>query len=176
MNVDNVHLFKNFDIKKIYSLMEFFKTTFYESYANDGEKHQADMIFAAEFSKNFCDKTLDHYVNYAIKHSLAPEDICPYKIISWYGYFLAQHTYFINKTLSVKVMSTAIACMQIILEKEDVTLDRDFIKGVLRLVLLDIASSKKSPYGLISENNKLGMGINGFYMVFKTASISKKGG
>lgn len=175
MNVDNLQLFKNFDIKKVYSLLEFFKTTFYESYAqNTTDKHQADMVFSNDFSKSFCDKALNHYVNYAIKHNLEPEDICPYKIISWYGYFLAQHTYFINKSLAVKVISIAIACMQIILEKEEVFLERDFIKGVLRMVLLDISSSKKSPYGLISESNKLGIGLNGFYMVFKTASICKK--
>lgn len=173
MNTENLQLFKSFDIKRFHSLVEFFKTTFYESYAKGSEKHQADMIFANEFSKNFYDKVLDHYVSYAIKHNLAPEDLCPYKILSWYGYFLAQHTYFINKSLSVKVISTAIACMQIILEKEEVFLERDFIKGIVRMVLLEISVSKKSPYGLISENNKLGIGINGFYMVFKTASVCK---
>lgn len=174
MAIDNFQNIKNFDIKKIYSLMEFFKTTFYESYVQNNDKHYTDIIFASELSKNLADKVIEHYINYTKKHNIAIEDTCPYKVLSWYGYLLTEHTYFVNRTLAVKVISTAIACMQIILEKEEIVLDKNFIKGVLRMTLLEISATKKNSYTYTNDNAKLGIGMNGFYMVFKTASICKK--
>lgn len=174
MAINDFKNVKNFDITKIYSLIDFFKTTFCESYVQNNDKHYTDIIFANELTANLTEKVIDHYFKYACKHNVALDELCPYKIISWYGYLLSEHTYFVNRTLAVKVISTAIACMQIILEKEGVSLDKHFIKGVLRMALLEISASKKGSLINSSDNAKLGIGLNGFYMVFKTASICKK--
>ena len=172
MSVESFQFFKDFDVKKIHSLMEFFKTTFNESYMQSCDRHCGDIIFASDLSRILADRVLEQYVNYAQRHNLAIEDVCPYKILSWYSYMLADHVYTANKPLAVKVISTAIGCMQIILEKEGVKLDNAFTRGVLRMIILEIAISKRR---LVKDvNNTLGLGLNGFYMVFKTASICKK--
>lgn len=172
MTAESFQLFKNFDIKKIYSLMEFFKVTFNESYMQSSDRHCGEIIFASDLSRMLADKVLEQYINYAQRHNLAIEDVCPYKIISWYSYMLADHIYLANKSLAVKVISTAIGCMQIILEKEGVKLENAFTRGVLRMIILEIAISKRR---LVKDtSNSLGLGLNGFYMVFKTASICQK--
>lgn len=173
MQVDNLKFFKNFDINKINSLMEYFKNTFYESYAQNEETYHADLLFSKDMQAEMTDKIIEHYINYAERHHLAVDNICPFKVLSTYGFLLAELAYTYNKSLAIKALSTAIICMQIILEQEELALDNEVIIETLRATLLDISISKE---GVKSFNisNLFGLGMNGLYMLFKGVHKGKR--
>ncbi|EOH9591152.1 TPA: hypothetical protein ACHDSV_001556 [Campylobacter jejuni] len=165
--------FLHFDAKKMHTLILLFRKTFSESYEKQAENIK--ISFTDEFEWVIINNVLDQYIDYAIAHELVVEDVCPYKILAWYGYFLANALYLEQKELSILSISTSIICMLRLLEVENIKLEEAFHKKALKMILFELKGSHmKSEECNRKEYTKIGLGMNGLYMMFRTASICKK--
>ncbi|EPP8195768.1 hypothetical protein KJQ75_05905 [Campylobacter lari] len=165
--------FVHFDAAKMHSLILFFQQTFAKSY----EKQVKDIKISLtkEFEEKIINEILEQYINYAIAYELVVEDVCPYKILAWYGYLLADALYIEQKELAILSISTSIVCMLKLLEIENVKLEDTFHKKALQMVLSELKGSHmKSEESNKKQHTKIGLGMNGLYMMFRTASICKK--
>ncbi|EAI6721317.1 hypothetical protein F8998_06355 [Campylobacter coli] len=169
----NSQHFTHFDSKKMHSLILFFEETFSSSYA----KQYIDMQISLknEFKEKVINEIVEQYINYAITYNLVVEDVCPYKILAWYGYLIADALYIENKELAILTVSTSIVCMLRLLKVENIELEETFHKKALQMVLSELKGShmKSEEYNK-KQHTKIGLGMNGLYMMFRTASICKK--
>ncbi len=164
--------FLHFDATKMHSLILFFQKTFAKSY----EKQSKDQVsLTKEFEEKIINEILEQYIDYAIAYELVVEDVCPYKILAWYGYLLADALYIEQKELAILSISTSIICMLKLLEIESVKLEDVFHKKALQMVVSELKGNHmKSEESNKKQHTKIGLGMNGLYMMFRTASICKK--
>ncbi|ARE81461.1 hypothetical protein [Campylobacter helveticus] len=165
--------FVHFDANKMHCLITFFQRTFAESYEKQVENMKISLT--KEFEEKIINDILEQYIDYAIAYELVVEDVCPYKILAWYGYLLADALYIEQKELAILAISTSIVCMLRLLRVEQIELEESFHKKALQMVLSELRGNHmKSEETNKKQHTKIGLGMNGLYMMFRTASICKK--
>ncbi|WP_456470695.1 hypothetical protein [Caminibacter sp.] len=127
-------------------------------YSYIGEKINANLT--KEDLLEFVD-IVNHYKEHAKKHSLTVTAIEPYKVISWGSVSLCLK-YQKNDIKKAKYfLVLAILSLNVFL-KEDVGKNHssDFLKKVYKMLMLECQGDKN-----------FGIGRNGLYMIFKSASL-----
>ncbi|AJC90814.1 hypothetical protein [Campylobacter subantarcticus] len=164
--------FVHFDANKMHSLITFFQETFTKSYEKQAENMK--IALTEEFEEKIVNDILEHYIDYAIAYELVVEDVCPYKILAWYGYLLADALYIDQKELAILAISTSIICMLKLLEKENTNMEAPFHKKALQMVVSELRGNHMKTEEDKKQHTKIGLGMNGLYMMFRTASLCKK--
>ena len=163
----------NIDIQKATSLFNLFRDTFEENHEKLKKKKAHPTSILRQQEKVIFKHVLEQYIKHSQRYGIDVTDTCPYKILAWSGYIFADSIYSDDsqsRTSAKLSISAAIVAMHRLLKNEDLEIENSFLKKVLRMVLSEIRGSKtRKP-----NDCQLGLGMNGFYMVFRTASICEK--
>lgn len=84
---------------------------------------------------------------------------CPYKILSWSGYILCQELWKFNKRKAIKILCTSTLAMEIFLKKQSVIVNKEIQIKAIKMVISELEGKPN-----------VGIGMNGFYMIFRTLS------
>ncbi|TKX29342.1 hypothetical protein CQA38_04465 [Campylobacter sp. MIT 12-5580] len=168
--------FVHIDFSKMHTLIKYFQDTFITSYSKINEEKGIQIDFGKEFEDRVIQKVLDQYIDYAIAYELIVEDVCPYKILAWYGYIIADELYPENKQFAIEAIATSIECMLRLLEIEGINIEQPFHRKALKMVLSELRGIHFKPMAETNSKQytKIGLGMNGLYMMFRTASVCKK--
>ncbi len=173
--MNNIGLFEHsFDYDRLSILFEMFKQTFEESYKKINSERGYTIKIQDKLETELLKKVIEHYADHALTYNIQIDDVCPYKILSWSGYILADMVYADDENGQVfafQAISSCIVCMLILLEIDGVIIEEGFHKKALAMVISEIRGSRKN--GDTNAHTKLGLGMNGLYMMFRTASIVK---
>lgn len=163
----------NIDIQKAHSLFELFKRTFEEIYKNLKKRRYPQIRISSMLEEAIFEQVIEQYVDHSQRYNIDVTDVCPYKFLAWSGYMLANNVYSndtLSRTFAKLSIYTAIIAMRRLLKEDGVKIENSFLKKVLRMVLSEIRGSKTGSF----NDCQLGLGMNGFYMMFRTASICEK--
>ncbi|MBX7491266.1 hypothetical protein [Helicobacter turcicus] len=75
-----------------------------------------------------------------------------------------------SQAFAIQSISSAIVAMLKILKAENVKIEESFHKKALEMVLSEIKGTKTKD----TQDSQFGLGMNGFYMMFRTASVCEK--
>lgn len=165
---------EDLDMKKVATLFNLFKSTFEESYNKINKDKGLEISIPEDLEDAILEKVFDQYDKHSQRYNIDVTDVCPYKILAWSGYILAENVYSPYKaesqTLAIQSISSAIVAMLKILKIEGVRIEESFHKKALEMVLSEVKGSKIKE----SCDCQFGLGMNGFYMMFRTASVCEK--
>lgn len=163
---------KNIDIMRVTTLFNLLKNTFEQSYNKINESSGLRIYIPKAVENEIFRAILAHYNDHARLYRLEVTEACPYKILAWGSYLFADRMYILgddeSKTFAVQILSAGIVTMLKILRKEGVELETNFHKKALFMVLREIEAGKNEKH---QDLKRFGLGMNGFYMMFRTASM-----
>ena len=106
-------------------------------------------------------KAIRHYVKHAKGHNLNVTAIEPYKVISWGSFELCQQYKKTDQEKAKKILMLAVVSLNYFLLLDvDKKVDISLQKKILRMLIYECRG-----------NNEFGIGKNGLYLIFKTASF-----
>lgn len=165
------------DLRKVVILFNMFKNTFEKSYIEINKDRNITITIPPNLENEILKKVFQQYCNHAQSYHVEVTDVCPYKILAWSGYILAERVYDASNELgqifALQALSSSIIAMLKILSIEGVTIEESFHKKALEMVLAEIKGNKHKDDEK-KRYTQLGLGMNGFYMMFRTASVCQK--
>lgn len=117
----------------------------------------------ADLLEKAFDDALKNYRKYSDKFGITIKSECAFKILSWTAYFLAEEL--IKQQLfyeAIDILSVAANRMKIILEQDNKDINISSIKKTIKMVFCELTGKPE-----------IGLGRNGFYMVFRTIAYNK---
>lgn len=162
------------DIDKVVILFNMFKNTFETSYNKINKDKGLQIKIPNQLEKDILKDVFMQYNIHAQRYKLEVLEVCPYKILAWSGYILAQRVYNPtdeeSQTFAIQSISSAIVSMLKLLEQEGINIEESFHKKALEMVLCEIRCSSNAD----KQDTRFGLGMNGFYMMFRTASVCQR--
>lgn len=105
-------------------------------------------------------KVIAQYYDHITEYGVVVSGVCPYKILSWSGYILCQELWKVNKRDgAIKILNTSILAMEIFLKKQSVKINKEIQIKAIKMVISELEGK-----------TNVGIGMNGFYMIFRTLS------
>ena len=162
------------DIDKVVALFNMFKNTFESSYNKINQAKGLQIKIPSQLECDILGDVLTQYNLHAQRYKLEVSEVCPYKILAWSGYILAVRVYNSSdeesQTFAIQSISSAIVSMLKLLEKEGISIEESFHKKALEMVLCEIRCGSNAD----KQDTRFGLGMNGFYMMFRTASVCQR--
>ena len=162
------------DIDKVVALFNLFKSTFENSYNKINKDKGLRIEIPNQLEEYILRAVLIQYNLHAQRYKLEVLEVCPYKILAWSGYILAERVYNSSdeesQTFAIQSISSAIVSMLKLLEQENINIEESFHKKALEMVLCEIRCSSNAD----KQDTRFGLGMNGFYMMFRTASVCQR--
>ena len=105
-------------------------------------------------------KVIAQYYDHITEYRVVVSGVCPYKILSWSGYILCQELWRFNKRdEAIKILITSILAMEIFLKEQSVIVNKEIQIKAIKMVISELEGKVN-----------IGIGMNGFYMIFRTLS------
>ena len=162
------------DIDMVVVLFNMFKNTFENSYNKINKDKGLRIEIPYQLEKDILRAVFIQYNLHAQRYKLKVLEVCPYKILAWSGYILAERVYNSSdeesQTFAIQSISSAIVSMLKLLREEGVCIEESFHKKALEMVLCEIRCSSNAD----KQDTRFGLGMNGFYMMFRTASVCQR--
>lgn len=112
-------------------------------------------------ANNELKKIFDQYAKHIFNHKLNVNGACPYKIISWLSYTLAENEFANNKKLAMIYIEVGISMMRKMLKEAGKELNADSEKKLISMVNAEL-----------ENNHHVGIGKNGLYTAFRTLAYN----
>ncbi|MBX7491263.1 hypothetical protein [Helicobacter turcicus] len=109
------------------------------------------------------EKVISQYYDHTMEYGVLVSGVCPYKILAWSGYILCQKLWENNKDYAVKILSASILAMEFFLEKEGVKVNQEIQIKTIKMIKSEL-----------NGKAQLGIGMNGFYMIFRALSLANQ--
>lgn len=118
------------------------------------------LYITADGRKQIVNDVLSHYYDHVTTYGVSVTGSDPYKFLAWAGIQIFEDMKSHDKEIAIKFLSSSIAAMHRALLEEGRSLEDWYLKKIIRMVV--------SEY---NGKNHLGLGKNGLYIAFKSASI-----
>lgn len=116
----------------------------------------------AELLEKAFDDAFENYRQYSDKFGISIKSECAFKILSWTAYFLADE--FIERKMPVEagaILTVASNRMKILLKQENKDINKSSIEKTIKMVFCELINKPE-----------IGLGRNGFYIVFRTIAYN----
>lgn len=108
------------------------------------------------------DRAFANYRKYSDEFGITIQNECIYKVLSWSAYFLAKAFVGVNKRMQAySVLLVAADRMKFYLDLNNKNINSDSIQKAIDMVMCEL-----------TDNPEIGLGCNGFYMVFRTIAYN----
>lgn len=107
-------------------------------------------------------EVVSQYYDHTTEYGVRVSGVCPYKILAWSGYILCKNLWNHNKDHAIKILSASILAMDFFLQKESIQVNQEIQIKTIRMIQSELKGK-----------TQLGIGMNGFYMIFRALSLSK---
>lgn len=126
-------------------------------------KEHHNIIISKKEAKDLLLSTWEQYKKHIEKHEIHVNAACPYKMLSWVCFSLAQ-TYKNDENTAKACLYAGVKMMRELLKERGIIIDNDVIIKLISMCLAEIKGGK--------EGSQVGVGKNGLYMSFKVLSKS----
>lgn len=120
------------NIQRVVSLFNLFVKTFETSYNKINKDKGLKISIPQNIEDDIFRQVFRHYNEHSERYNIDVTDVCPYKVLAWSGYILADRVYSLSdaqsQTFAIQSISSAIVAMLKILEIEDVKIEESFHK------------------------------------------------
>lgn len=127
--------------------------------------HLYELDIPEALQETLLEEVVGQYYDHTAEYGISVSGVCPYKILSWFGYILAQKLWNNNnKEYAIKILSASILAMEFFLKKEGL----QEVNQEIQIKTIKMVRSE------LNGKVNLGIGMNGFYMIFRTLSYQTK--
>lgn len=106
------------------------------------------------------EKVMEQYYDHVTAYGVSVKGVCPYKMLTWSGYILCQDFWNTNQDVAIKFLVSSIVAANLLLKEEGIELCQEILLKATKMVKSELEGK-----------TRIGLGMNGLYMIFRAISL-----